>query len=175
MYRFIEGKVSSPEDLRRREIYRGVARRLAEWHASLPVSAVTHGTGVNGHINGGVTREKRLSRMRIRRESIGEESGDCCGDGEGIFEMDEEEPKWVRELKMKELCMVEGWKGRVKRGLFKVFGRKWKVGERVEKDFEIVFEEDDGDEDDEEETRMACAWDEIFGEVDLESDRWTLP
>jgi len=121
------------------------------------------------------TREKRLSRMRIRRESIGEESGDCCGDGEGIFEMDEEEPKWVRELKMKELCMVEGWKGRVKRGLFKVFGRKWKVGERVEKDFEIVFEEDDGDEDDEEETRMACAWDEIFGEVDLESDRWTLP
>ena len=61
MYRFIEGKVSSPEDLRRPEIYKGVARRLAEWHASLPVSAVTRGIGVNGHVNGSVAREKRLS------------------------------------------------------------------------------------------------------------------
>jgi ethanolamine kinase len=61
MYRFIEGKVSSPEDLRRPEIYRGVARRLAEWHASLPVSAVTRGIGTNGHANGNVTMERRLS------------------------------------------------------------------------------------------------------------------
>jgi ethanolamine kinase len=60
MYRFMEGKVSSPEDLRRPEIYRGVARRLAEWHASLPISAVTCGISVNGHVNGSMVRERQL-------------------------------------------------------------------------------------------------------------------
>lgn len=36
MYRFIRGSVTHPEDLRRPEIYRAVARRLAQWHATVP-------------------------------------------------------------------------------------------------------------------------------------------
>lgn len=36
LYRFIRGAVTSPEDLRQESIYRGVARRLAQWHAIVP-------------------------------------------------------------------------------------------------------------------------------------------
>ncbi|KAL2129995.1 hypothetical protein VTI74DRAFT_7039 [Chaetomium olivicolor] len=36
MYRFIQGSVTHPEDLRKPGIYRAVARRLAEWHAVVP-------------------------------------------------------------------------------------------------------------------------------------------
>lgn len=38
MYRFIRGRVCTSEDLRQEHIWRGVARRLAEWHARLPIS-----------------------------------------------------------------------------------------------------------------------------------------
>lgn len=53
--------MSSPADLRRPDIYRGVARRLAEWHATLPISAVTRGIGVEGHIKDGMSKERRAS------------------------------------------------------------------------------------------------------------------
>lgn len=36
LYRFIRGSVTSPADLRTEEVYRAVARRLAEWHAVVP-------------------------------------------------------------------------------------------------------------------------------------------
>ncbi|KAF8867232.1 kinase-like protein [Acephala macrosclerotiorum] len=36
LYRFIQGAVTSPADLRRVDIWRAVARRLAEWHAVVP-------------------------------------------------------------------------------------------------------------------------------------------
>jgi ethanolamine kinase len=36
LYKFIEGSVSSPQDLRNPEIFTAVARRLAEWHATMP-------------------------------------------------------------------------------------------------------------------------------------------
>ena len=36
LYRFIRGAVTAPADLRTEEIWRGVARRLAEWHAVVP-------------------------------------------------------------------------------------------------------------------------------------------
>jgi ethanolamine kinase len=36
LYRFMQGVVTSPADLRRENIWRGVARRLAEWHAVVP-------------------------------------------------------------------------------------------------------------------------------------------
>jgi ethanolamine kinase len=36
LYRFIQGAVTSPADLRRKEIWRAVATRLAEWHAVVP-------------------------------------------------------------------------------------------------------------------------------------------
>lgn len=41
MYRFIEGDVCTPEDLRKPEVYRAVAKRLGEWHGSLPISAIS--------------------------------------------------------------------------------------------------------------------------------------
>lgn len=37
LYRFIRGQVCTPEDLRREDVWRGVARRLGEWHARLPI------------------------------------------------------------------------------------------------------------------------------------------
>jgi ethanolamine kinase len=36
LYRFVRGEVTSPEDLRRPTIYQAVARRLAQWHATVP-------------------------------------------------------------------------------------------------------------------------------------------
>ncbi len=40
LYRFIRGQVCSPEDLTRECVWRGVARRLAEWHAVVPVDQI---------------------------------------------------------------------------------------------------------------------------------------
>lgn len=37
IYRFIRGKVCSPADLTREPVWRGVAKRLAQWHATLPI------------------------------------------------------------------------------------------------------------------------------------------
>jgi ethanolamine kinase len=53
LYRFIRGRVCSPEDLRTPEIWRGVASRLAEWHATLPTSAVLRRTGSISDGHGG--------------------------------------------------------------------------------------------------------------------------
>lgn len=54
MYRFIRGKAASPEDLRKPSIYLAVARRLAEWHATVPcISTVPAKTnGVHGMAKG---------------------------------------------------------------------------------------------------------------------------
>ena len=55
LYRFMRGDVTSPEDLRRESIYRGVARRLAQWHAivpCLPSSRQPLQQHINGSING---------------------------------------------------------------------------------------------------------------------------
>ncbi|KAG8533473.1 uncharacterized protein KY384_002256 [Bacidia gigantensis] len=41
LYRFIRGRVCTPPDLTKEHIWRGVAQRIAQWHASLPV--VTEG------------------------------------------------------------------------------------------------------------------------------------
>ncbi len=41
LYRFIRGAVTSPADLRRKEIWRAVARRLAQWHAVVPCLPAT--------------------------------------------------------------------------------------------------------------------------------------
>ncbi|KAM5432465.1 putative ethanolamine kinase [Microsporum ferrugineum] len=40
LYRFIRGQVASPDDLTNPAIWRGVARRLGQWHAALPISDV---------------------------------------------------------------------------------------------------------------------------------------
>jgi ethanolamine kinase len=57
LYRFIRGAVTSPADLRRGEIWRAVARRLAEWHAivpCLPSSREPLSREVNGRAEFGV-------------------------------------------------------------------------------------------------------------------------
>ncbi|KAH7130773.1 ethanolamine kinase-like protein [Dendryphion nanum] len=41
LYKYIQGTVCQPSDLRRPEIWRGVAQRLGEWHATLPVSSIS--------------------------------------------------------------------------------------------------------------------------------------
>ncbi|PGH21537.1 hypothetical protein AJ80_03205 [Polytolypa hystricis UAMH7299] len=45
LYRFIQGQVTSPNDLIQPRVWRGVARRLAEWHAVLPIDEVADSTG----------------------------------------------------------------------------------------------------------------------------------
>ena len=39
IYRFIRGHVSSSEDLTSEPVWRGVARRLGQWHAILPINS----------------------------------------------------------------------------------------------------------------------------------------
>jgi ethanolamine kinase len=41
LYSFIAGDVCTPEDLRKPEVYRQVAKRLGQWHGALPISAIT--------------------------------------------------------------------------------------------------------------------------------------
>ncbi|KAI0140141.1 kinase-like protein [Hypoxylon sp. NC0597] len=50
IYRYIRGTVTSPSDLREPPIYLAVARRLAQWHATVPCIFETHEqtNGVNG-------------------------------------------------------------------------------------------------------------------------------
>lgn len=50
MYRFIQGDVCAPEDLRRPEVYRAVAKRLGQWHGSLPISAITETPRLDGEL-----------------------------------------------------------------------------------------------------------------------------
>ena len=52
MYRFIQGDVCTPDDLRRPEVYRAVAKRLGEWHGSLPIAAISKKPVINGHMPG---------------------------------------------------------------------------------------------------------------------------
>ncbi|RAR10498.1 ethanolamine kinase 1 [Stemphylium lycopersici] len=41
LYKYIQGSVCTPADLRRPEVWRGVAQRLGEWHATLPISSIS--------------------------------------------------------------------------------------------------------------------------------------
>ncbi|KAL5120281.1 hypothetical protein ACEQ8H_001839 [Pleosporales sp. CAS-2024a] len=41
LYKYIAGTVCAPADLRRPEVWRGVAQRLGEWHATLPISSIS--------------------------------------------------------------------------------------------------------------------------------------
>lgn len=43
LYGFIPGQVCKAEDLGREAIWRGVAQKLAEWHALVPISAIVEG------------------------------------------------------------------------------------------------------------------------------------
>ncbi len=41
LYKYISGSVCSPADLRRPDVWRGVAQKLGEWHATLPISSIS--------------------------------------------------------------------------------------------------------------------------------------
>lgn len=41
LYKYIAGNACVPADLRRPEVWRGVAQRLGEWHATLPISSIS--------------------------------------------------------------------------------------------------------------------------------------
>ncbi|KAG5299331.1 ethanolamine kinase [Histoplasma capsulatum G186AR] len=41
LYRFIRGKVTSPDDLNNPRIFKAIARRLAQWHAVLPINEIS--------------------------------------------------------------------------------------------------------------------------------------
>lgn len=41
LYRFIRGRVAAPVDLVQSHVWRGVARRLGQWHAALPIISVS--------------------------------------------------------------------------------------------------------------------------------------
>ncbi|EDN06538.1 conserved hypothetical protein [Histoplasma mississippiense (nom. inval.)] len=41
LYRFIRGKVTSPDDLNNPRIFKAIARRLAQWHAVLPIDEIS--------------------------------------------------------------------------------------------------------------------------------------
>ena len=53
LYRFIPGEVCTPKDLGTEQTWRAVARRLGQWHATLPTSAISStdaaANGVDGH------------------------------------------------------------------------------------------------------------------------------
>lgn len=56
LYGFIPGKVCKAEDLGQEPVWRGVAQKLAQWHAKVPISGISSKTttqnGINGHGNG---------------------------------------------------------------------------------------------------------------------------
>ncbi|WEW55790.1 ethanolamine kinase [Emydomyces testavorans] len=52
LYRFIRGQVASPHDLTQPRIWRGIARRLAQWHAVLPISDNATNPAMSVPLNG---------------------------------------------------------------------------------------------------------------------------
>lgn len=66
LYRYIIGKVCTPQDLVREPVWRAVATRLGEWHALLPVDPVADNKTTNGHtVNGRSPKSSLMSRLPI--------------------------------------------------------------------------------------------------------------
>lgn len=63
MYRFVRGSVTHPEDLRKNDIYLAVAKRLAQWHATVPcLPGKTHvSEKMNGHCAEFLEGQKRAT------------------------------------------------------------------------------------------------------------------
>ena len=59
IYEFIPGRVCTAEDLTKESVWRGVAKKLGEWHARLPISSLTKSKPhSNGH---SVSHQEELS------------------------------------------------------------------------------------------------------------------
>lgn len=63
LYRFIQGKVCQPVDIRRPDVYRGVARKLAEWHATLPISAVLNEPSSDALRSGSLETSSKIATL----------------------------------------------------------------------------------------------------------------
>lgn len=70
MYRFIRGQVCDSEDLTKERIWRGVARRIAEWHAILPIVSTPTTVSEDETNSPLMPFEKQLSRPRPSAEEI---------------------------------------------------------------------------------------------------------
>ncbi|KAL8729890.1 MAG: hypothetical protein Q9166_004447 [cf. Caloplaca sp. 2 TL-2023] len=68
MYKFIRGQVCKSQDLTQERIWRGVAHRIAEWHALLPVISSPTSTAVNGSDDPLFTQPS--SQARLSAEAI---------------------------------------------------------------------------------------------------------
>lgn len=73
LYGYIPGKATTPEDLTKEPVWRGVANKLGEWHARVPIEADT-GARSNGYTNGvhhsdGVNRHKPSGRLLDNRST----------------------------------------------------------------------------------------------------------
>ncbi|KAI4214466.1 MAG: hypothetical protein LQ351_002883 [Letrouitia transgressa] len=64
IYKYIRGQVCTPEDLAREPVWRGVARRLAEWHALLPIGSAENASATAG-VGGAMTLLPSLSTPRV--------------------------------------------------------------------------------------------------------------
>jgi ethanolamine kinase len=53
VYQFLPGRVCTPADLGRAPVWRGVARRLGEWHAVLSITRMVAAPADSSSINGG--------------------------------------------------------------------------------------------------------------------------
>lgn len=70
MYRFIRGQVCDSEDLTNERVWRGVARRLAEWHAILPIVSTAPATSEDETSSLLMPFEKQPSRSRPTVQDI---------------------------------------------------------------------------------------------------------
>lgn len=72
LYRFITGKVARAHDLSDPPIMLGIARRLAQWHATVPclASPIPGQDGVNGRPNGNLTSAANGDGQRSQQEMI---------------------------------------------------------------------------------------------------------
>ena len=52
LYKYIQGRVCTPQDLMREPIWRAVAKKLAEWHARLPIESVPESEPLANGCNG---------------------------------------------------------------------------------------------------------------------------
>ena len=66
MYRFIQGRVCTSKDLTQEPIWRAVARRLGQWHATLPI--ISAGDGKAAVVQNGEVDEA-LSLKAVKSEA----------------------------------------------------------------------------------------------------------
>lgn len=95
LYKFIRGAVTSPADLRKQEIWRAVARRLAEWHAVLPCLPASQGP-VLQEVDGNV--ELGLSNASSKKDPAKQLAIDSIAPGKPAPNVWSTMQKWIYAL-----------------------------------------------------------------------------